>query len=617
MIQPISENERVVRGLYEQNHAFYSTPDGQASLKAFANSVDEEWTYVFELMQNAIDAKAKRISLRPRDKGFSFQHDGSDPLDAKSVTALCKLFQSTKRAATVGFMGIGFKSVFQKYERISVSGWGWQFHFEVPFKVGGHGQLIKQVIGAVLPIWDTTVPAPDPGFTTRFEMSGARGECPPSDDIQHLLDHDGTVLALLARSGLERLRIGDTEYVLRVAREDGSEFVTASLGDRARSWRVLAASYTPPLEGVRAFLEKRLIADETEDDIRAASRPREVVGVIPYDDAGNPKPPSAGRVFSTLPTQVTVPFRMHVQADWFLNQSRTGLTDLSTNPWQKAIVDGIAALLANYLRWVGSRQLREADSYRQTLVLMEVLQKPEEGSGPMAAELCRAGWKERLTRLLADVAFLPCYVKGALRFLEPSKVARLPKPLGDRFDSQPDRRADLLFLRPVLATELLGRGTKSTLDWLGFAPFLKAESVPVDGASLEAWWTGLGGDDARHAALLDLWDATLDPSLKDLGWVAMRWVPTEAGTWVRPSDVRSLAETISEKEELADRVLEFLAPIRPGPEESPRGNLLASLIKRGGAVKKWFDTSTESVDLSTAFRKAFQREATSDAPRLD
>ena len=57
-----------------------------------------------------------------------------------------------------------------------------------------------------------------------------------------------------------------------------------------------------------------------------ASRTRRVLGVLPLDNEGMPAPPTCGRVYATLPTEVTLPFGLHINADWLLNISRSGAT---------------------------------------------------------------------------------------------------------------------------------------------------------------------------------------------------------------------------------------------------------------------------------------------------
>ena len=112
-----------------------------------------------------------------------------------------------------------------------------------------------------------------------------------------------------------------------------------------------------PSEGAIAhFLEHREILLPTEDEreqvYAEVSKPREVLGVLPLDDEGKPAPPKRGRIYATLPTDVFLPFRIHVNADWLLNISRGSLKDIEDNQWQREVADRIADLLAILLDWI-------------------------------------------------------------------------------------------------------------------------------------------------------------------------------------------------------------------------------------------------------------------------
>ena len=63
---------------------------------------EHRWIYVFELVQNALDADARSIAFRLSDDGdtLTVQHDGQIPIDEKDVEGLSKVFRSTKGAAS-------------------------------------------------------------------------------------------------------------------------------------------------------------------------------------------------------------------------------------------------------------------------------------------------------------------------------------------------------------------------------------------------------------------------------------------------------------------------------------------------------------------------------------
>jgi hypothetical protein len=65
-----------------------------------------------ELLQNADDAGATRASAMIEDGCFVFQHNGHDFSEDEFQSLCCFGFSNKRRLLTIGFRGIGFKSVF-------------------------------------------------------------------------------------------------------------------------------------------------------------------------------------------------------------------------------------------------------------------------------------------------------------------------------------------------------------------------------------------------------------------------------------------------------------------------------------------------------------------------
>ena len=222
-----------IETLARENKKFYGTDDGRGVLRAFKLAFEHPWIYLFELVQNALDAEAQSIALRLDEDGdgLTFQHDGNRVLDEKDVEGLSKVFRSTKGASSVGFMGMGFKGVFLRFQEARVSGWGWKFRYETTQFVGDiYGDKQRDLLGAVVPIWDDAIVAPEHSFTTRFEMrrrteKGADLEA----DLAHFLsENDRTLLAILAACGLKRLDVNGHVWELGISEEpNGSLEATA------------------------------------------------------------------------------------------------------------------------------------------------------------------------------------------------------------------------------------------------------------------------------------------------------------------------------------------------------------------------------------------------------
>jgi hypothetical protein len=73
-----------------------------------------------ELLQNADDAGATEASVRIENHVFIFEHNGEDFIDSH-FASLCRFGYSNKRALhTIGFRGIGFKSIFSLGGRVDL-----------------------------------------------------------------------------------------------------------------------------------------------------------------------------------------------------------------------------------------------------------------------------------------------------------------------------------------------------------------------------------------------------------------------------------------------------------------------------------------------------------------
>ncbi len=161
--------ERFLDDVRAENASFYSGDLGQAALKDLQQTFPHHWLYVGELLQNAVDAEATHLRLADVPEGLLFEHDGT-PFAPAHVRALCARGLSTRGAGTVGFMGIGFKAVFQSYERASISSGPWRFGFTVKEETGEYGERLRDWLGCVLPT-HVDPGDPSPGMNCRLLLA--------------------------------------------------------------------------------------------------------------------------------------------------------------------------------------------------------------------------------------------------------------------------------------------------------------------------------------------------------------------------------------------------------------------------------------------------------------
>lgn len=388
--------------IHATNVVSCNVPQVLDSLDITVSSVPSINLYLFELIQNALDARADSIEIQlcqpaendtttPRDTSSSavFLHNGPGGLGTTDVhvRGMSNVFQSTKSVGSVGFMGFGFKTLYKRFSKVSVSdNIGWKFQFAVPEELvnlrgsgspePGSSQSESETIelrsrgwiGAVCPTWDDALPEPPAPFTTRFAMSSLVSTTlshPIHEDISEaLFSGDMIALAVLATQGLKSLKIDDkrgNETVTRLfalsyeLEPHGIVTITQSSPSVGRyRFRTLCSSFKPNNAATRALAQARLKnilqhhtknIDRVIEDIRKTYR---ALGLVPIDEHGAPVV-QRGQLFATLPIRSFVPFGMSIQADWLLDLSRKGLRDVETNPWQQLIVQQIAKLIADWL----------------------------------------------------------------------------------------------------------------------------------------------------------------------------------------------------------------------------------------------------------------------------
>ena len=591
-LSTIVDRRAIVERVRGKNENDYRGGARRAVQKLLSASLPHPWTYVYELTQNALDACAQRISWRIDGESVLFQHDGRIAFDESHVHGIASLGASTKGLAHVGFMGVGFKSVFARFRTVSVSGFGFRFKFDVGVNHGNLRQQITQWFDTLLPHWDDDVPNPEAGYTTSILLEHPVVSVRTvAEDIERISSpEDRTPLAVLALRGLRHICFDDIEWVLNVA-----EDVVVVRRHNVEStsiwrWKSFVSRYRPDDDAMRRFLEVRQETHEQVDDSGGRIM-REVVGLVPLDSNGLPDPPNHGGVYATLPTQVPVPFGFHLQADWFVDVDRQNLRDVEGDAWQELIVRQVPKIVRQFLEWLTkvSDQARKR-GYR-------ALRDPSTDDGPLSKPF--QALRDHFVNTLAGQSVVPIHGPCPRQFRTPEKVARLPNRFNSDFGRHPQWRPDLLFERDLMDEELLSTSATKFTTWLGWGCEIKRDGVPWPD-NLPRWWDMLP-DDTRKDALLALWHG-----VGALGWHDAPVVPTEAGTWVQMGRIRWLNEAPpTEKNPGGAIIATALADHLPRPDERvPRDirSWAASANHDGAACFAAFRTE---VKLSSLVREAF------------
>ena len=413
----------------------------------------------------------------------------------------------------------------------------------------------RDLLGAVVPKWDDRIAPPEVGYTTRFELRRRTDrETALLSDLTHLLPEDDRAsLAILAMSGLKRLQIRNQVWELGAISEGVGNFEVAALSDNENLlWRVFEVEFEPSKAAIACFLEHRRINPREEDRAQVyadAAMARRVLGVLPLDNEGLPKPPTRGRVYATLPTEVTLPFGMHINADWLLNISRNGLRMIEDNAWQRSVAREIAGVLALFLQW-SAKTHRDTASARAAF---RVLARPSPEADGLESILAEEDWLSTLRERIDDAAVIPVWADTAdtLAYATGSNSIVPPPPLARAFREQL-QMPTMLLKGQVLRDEVLGRKATGLLRDIGLLSDMspgELEAVWKDG--LEDWWKELPENSKqRRQQLFHLWAAIADLAIHDQwGKLGLRCIRSVAGSWVSVREAAFLNEVLPAEDE--------------------------------------------------------------------
>ncbi len=337
---------------------------GSPILRKFIAGLERQFSranlYLFELLQNAVDEGAKCLSFVICDNRLIFQHDGK-AFNAGDVLGLSAVGASGKSGRTIGFMGLGFKSVYSRFDHVEVCDREWSFCYDRPDnKNDGQWKFLPQ--------WcDSTPPAE--GFNCRFDFSRVR--ISGSKEGEKLIEY-GTLLedfkkietavpVLLARRSLrtknDTWELNWNGRVTRVEREndkpsDVEYFHSAEKSvnsEKQRRWFFLSTRWTPSAEAVKSWQSYREDSSDPGE--------QELVLFTEIDEQGNfINGQTIGKCYAVLPTEETLPLDFNLQADWILNAERTHPKSARDNAWNADVISQLPNLIIRLLQWIANRK---------------------------------------------------------------------------------------------------------------------------------------------------------------------------------------------------------------------------------------------------------------------
>ena len=257
-------------------------------------------------------------------------------------------------------------------------------------------------------------------------------------------------------------------------------------------------------------------------------------------------------VYATLPTEVTLPFGLHINADWLLNISRSGLREIEVNPWQREIVEKISDILARFLHWSANSH-SHPDAARAAF---KVLGQPSSEAGGLESLLAEECWLSTFRDRIEDAAVLPVWTEttATLAYAKAGDTLVPPAPLAKAFENQPDLSpAVLLKWRMCSWKKCLEGRLLGLLRRIGLLTDMSPEeSWRVCGTDgLEDWWKSLSEEQGhRRRLLFRLWAAIAELSSDD-AWrkLNVRCVRSVTEEWIAVDGVAFLNEALAADDE--------------------------------------------------------------------
>ncbi len=281
-----------------------------------------------ELLQNADDANATEATVEIVDGVFVFSHNGDDFIE-EHFQSLCRFGYSNKRALhTIGFRGVGFKSVFSLGDGVGL--------FTPSLSVRFFRKRFTE------PHW---IESND--IVTRTEIRVRIEDAHRKKEIEkNLNEWKKSPVSLLFFRNIRRLVISETNISWT---SDGSGPVrnsewTSLEGKEEKYLLVRSDEEAFPQDSLNEIAQERLLSDHSDADF-PPSKVELVLG-------------AKGRLFVVLPTGVETQLPFSVNAPFIQDPARLKIKDPETSPTNRWLLKRVGRLAAETLfAWLQNEAL--------------------------------------------------------------------------------------------------------------------------------------------------------------------------------------------------------------------------------------------------------------------
>jgi len=291
-----------------------------------------------ELLQNADDANATEATVKIADNVFVFSHNGDDFIE-EHFRSLCRFGYSNKRALhTIGFRGVGFKSVFSLGDGVelftpSLSVRFFRKRFTEPHWLESDKRINKTEV------------------RVRIEDEHRKKEIE-----KNLNEWKKSPVSLLFFRSIRRLVISETDISWTSygpGPVSSSEWMSLK-GKDEKYLLVRSDEEAFPQDSLNEIAQERLLSDHSDADF-PPSKVELVLG-------------AKGRLFVVLPTGVETQLPFAVNAPFIQDPARLKIKDPETSPTNRWLLKRVGRLAAETLiAWLQNESLlvqERTEAYR-------------------------------------------------------------------------------------------------------------------------------------------------------------------------------------------------------------------------------------------------------------
>lgn len=349
----------IVKGICNRNSRWLFGENSElskAAIRAIPRIFPESTTLIYELIQNAFDAKATSVKIEINKKSFNFYHDGNNFTES-DTNAISFVNLSIKDKDKVGFMGIGFKSAFEASHRPEIH--SSPFHFRFDSSTEG-GLILPKFIKPknINKPFSTLIHIP---FKSETEYQTIKNELVPRENLESKIGFSKKTFLHLVKEKTDGVLDGitkvETPYTdFRIERgELFNSFIIKDENDQQELWLRFEREIRPDPNEIKNFLDARQIKNE-ELEKEGWNEIVSLLIPVEYKDTNyQPNLKYNGELNAYLPTKIMTNLNFDVQGNFIVNATRNQLKQISGD-WNRALFKQIGSLLIDILEWCKSHR---------------------------------------------------------------------------------------------------------------------------------------------------------------------------------------------------------------------------------------------------------------------